>query len=53
MYWLREAAAWRYVKTDQMVDFFNFTMTYRWDSDAVHAYGKKNSSDYVEGMAHL
>lgn len=38
--WSVESAAWRiFVDTRPMAGFFNWTMTYRWDSDIVNPYG--------------
>ena len=38
--WMMESAAWReYLDTNPMTNFFNWTMTYRWDSDIVGPYG--------------
>jgi hypothetical protein len=35
-----ESAAWHeYLDTSPMANFFNWTMTYRWDSDMVGPYG--------------
>ena len=35
-----ESAAWReYLDTSPMANYFNWTMTYRWDSDMVGPYG--------------
>lgn len=39
IFWSIESAAWRFVDTNKMADFFNWTMTYRWDSDIVTPYG--------------
>lgn len=39
VFWSMESPAWRYVDTNQMSRFFNWTMTYRWDSDVVRPYG--------------
>lgn len=39
VFWSIESAAWRYVDTNMMKNFFNWTMTYRWDSDMVAPYG--------------
>lgn len=39
VFWSIESAAWRFVNTDPMANFFNWTMTYRWDSDIVNPYG--------------
>lgn len=39
VFWSMESPAWRYVNTDLMGGFFNWTMTYRWDSDVVRPYG--------------
>ena len=39
--WIMESAAWREYMVDMrpMENFFNWTMTYRWDSDMVGPYG--------------
>ena len=38
--WLMESAAWQeYLDTSPMSNLFNWTMTYRWDSDMVGPYG--------------
>jgi hypothetical protein len=34
-----ESAAWRTYSVAPMAEFFNWTMTYRWDSDVVAPYG--------------
>ncbi|XP_057368591.1 alpha-(1,3)-fucosyltransferase C-like [Daphnia carinata] len=42
IFWSRESPAWRDVhssNTDPMAHFFNWTMTFRWDSDVVMPYG--------------
>ena len=39
VFWSIESAGWRFVNTNLMTDFFNWTMTYRWDSDIVNSYG--------------
>lgn len=39
IYWMRESPSWRFVKTDPMAGFFNWTLTYRWDSESVFPYG--------------
>jgi len=39
VFWSIESAAWRYIDTNKMRNFFNWTMTYRWDSDIVTSYG--------------
>lgn len=36
--WSLESAAW-FADTIRMANFFNWTMTYRWDSDIVGPYG--------------
>ncbi|XP_045027833.1 4-galactosyl-N-acetylglucosaminide 3-alpha-L-fucosyltransferase FUT5-like [Daphnia magna] len=50
IFWSREAPKWRpYLpfKTDLMADFFNWTMTYRWDSDVVMPHG------YIKPIGHV
>jgi hypothetical protein len=39
--WIMESAAWREYMVDNspMVNFFNWTFSYRWDSDIVSPYG--------------
>jgi alpha-1,3-fucosyltransferase len=39
--WMLESAAWHeyYYDTNPMANFFNWTVTYRWDSDFVRPYG--------------
>ena len=46
IFWSIESPAYRIVNTDLMKDFFNWTMTYRWDSDVVQPYAwiEPNSS---------
>lgn len=39
VFWSRESPGWRFVNTDPMAGFFNWTITYRWDSDVVFPYG--------------
>jgi alpha-1,3-fucosyltransferase len=39
VFWSIESAAWRFVDTKPMTNYFNWTMTYRWDSDLVSPYG--------------
>ncbi|KAK4022252.1 hypothetical protein OUZ56_007731 [Daphnia magna] len=39
VFWSIESAAWRFIDTNLMKNFFNWTMTYRWDSDIVSPYG--------------
>jgi len=40
VFWSIESAAWRSTDdTNVMRNFFNWTMTYRWDSDIVTPYG--------------
>jgi alpha-1,3-fucosyltransferase len=39
IFWSRESPGWRYVNTNSMAEYFNWTMTYRWDSDIVYPYG--------------
>lgn len=39
VFWSRESPAWRYTNTHSMAEFFNWTMTYRWDSDIVYPFG--------------
>jgi hypothetical protein len=39
IFWSRESPGWRYVNTNTMAEFFNWTMTYRWDSDIAYPYG--------------
>ena len=39
VFWSIESAGFRFVNTYLMRDFFNWTMTYRWDSDIVNSYG--------------
>ncbi|KAI9559150.1 hypothetical protein GHT06_015939 [Daphnia sinensis] len=39
-FWSIESPAWReYAHADQAGGFFNWTMTYRWDSDIIATYG--------------
>ncbi|XP_057368602.1 alpha-(1,3)-fucosyltransferase C-like [Daphnia carinata] len=50
IFWNREAPKWQPhlpFKTDLMADFFNWTMTYRWDSDVVMPYG------YIKPIGHV
>ncbi|KZS14617.1 putative Alpha--fucosyltransferase C [Daphnia magna] len=40
VFWSIESPAWReYAHADQADEFFNWTMTYRWDSDMAGPYG--------------
>jgi alpha-1,3-fucosyltransferase len=41
VFWSWEAPVWRIYgdDTSAMANFFNWTMTYRWDSDMIHPYG--------------
>ncbi|EFX66759.1 hypothetical protein DAPPUDRAFT_64409, partial [Daphnia pulex] len=40
LFWLLESAGWpEYLNTSQLGNFFNWTLTYRWDSDMVMPYG--------------
>ena len=39
IFWSIESPAFRYVNTNRMKQFFNWTMTYRWDSDVIQSYG--------------
>jgi hypothetical protein len=39
VFWSIESAGFRFVNTHLMTDFFNWTMTYRWDSDIINSYG--------------
>jgi len=39
VFWSIESAAWRIHSVAPMAEFFNWTMTYRWDSDVVAPYG--------------
>ncbi len=39
VFWSMESAAWRIHSVAPMAEFFNWTMTYRWDSDVVAPYG--------------
>ena len=39
IFWMKESPAWRFVNTNLMAGFFNWTLTYRWDSDSVSPYG--------------
>uniref|UniRef100_A0A0P6J2W8 Fucosyltransferase n=1 Tax=Daphnia magna TaxID=35525 RepID=A0A0P6J2W8_9CRUS len=39
IFWSRDSPGWRYVNTNSMAEFFNWTMTYRWDSDIIYPYG--------------
>jgi hypothetical protein len=39
VFWSMESAAWRIYSVAPMAEFFNWTMTYRWDSDVVAPYG--------------
>jgi alpha-1,3-fucosyltransferase len=34
-----ESPAWAAYRVARMANFFNWTMTYRWDSDMIHPYG--------------
>jgi len=38
VFWSRESPGWRLVNTDHMAGFFNWTISYRWDSDIVFPY---------------
>ena len=40
VFWLLESAGWpEYLDTSPMGNYFNWTLTYRWDSDMVMPYG--------------
>jgi alpha-1,3-fucosyltransferase len=39
VFWSMESAAWRTFSVAPMAEFFNWTMTYRWDSDVIAPYG--------------
>jgi hypothetical protein len=40
VFWILESAEWReYLNTTTLGKFFNWTLTYRWDSDMVMPYG--------------
>ena len=46
--WMMESAVWRfYLDSAPMANFFNWTVTYRWDSDSVRPYG------YVKPIGHV
>ncbi|KAI9559152.1 hypothetical protein GHT06_015941 [Daphnia sinensis] len=49
IFWSRESPVWRHrlYDTELMAHFFNWTMTYRWDSDVVGPYG------YVKPIANV
>jgi alpha-1,3-fucosyltransferase len=40
IFWILESAGWpEYLNTRNLGNFFNWTLTYRWDSDMVMPYG--------------
>ena len=40
IFWINESPGWRYANTYSMTEYFNWTMTYRWDSDIVQTFGR-------------